>query len=333
MMKGDAMQQDYLPAAVALANSGELAERVAALRKRLSSCDICPHHCAINRLAGEVGRCGVGAQAHIASICDHHGEEPVLSGTAGAGTVFVAGCNLRCCYCQNHQISQQDVTAFPAYSMDALAAAYLDLQARGCHNLDWVSPSHVVPQLVEALALAIPRGCRLPVVYNSNGYDDVSTLRTLDGIVDIYLPDLKYADAGVAQQLSAAPNYPAIALAAIREMYRQVGDLHLDEQGVARRGLIVRHLVLPHNLAGTREALRRLAEKVSPTVTVSLMAQYYPVHRAAETSSLMRTITAEEYDEALDAFADAGLENGWAQELQQAPEHYRPDFRDEHPFE
>ncbi|HEY3376101.1 MAG TPA: radical SAM protein [Armatimonadota bacterium] len=268
----------------------------------------------------------------MASICDHHGEEPVLSGTRGAGTVFVAGCNLRCVYCQNHQISQTALDAYPAYTSEELAAGFLQLQRQGCHNLDWVSPSHVVPQLVEALALAIEQGCRLPVVYNSNGYDQLSTLALLDGVIDIYLPDLKYADAGTAQRLSAAPGYPDIAIAAIREMYRQVGALSLDAAGIARRGVVVRHLVLPHNLAGSRDALRRLAEEVSQEITVSLMAQYYPTHRAAEIPELSRTITAAEYDEALDAFAEAGLENGWAQELHDAPESYRPDFQEEHPF-
>jgi len=320
------------PVAVRLAASGELSARVEALRARLAACDLCPHACGVDRLTGEVGRCRTGALAHIASVCDHHGEEPVLSGAGGAGTVFVAGCNLRCVYCQNHQISQQAISAFPVYTPEQLADAFLDLQARGCRNLDWVSPTHVVPQLVEALALAIPRGLRLPVVYNSNGYDSIDTLRLLDGIIDIYLPDLKYTDASPATRFSGVPGYPDIALTAIREMYRQVGDLELDAEDIARRGVIVRHLVLPNNLAGTREALRRLAEEVSPTITVSLMAQYYPTHRAERVPELARTITAEEYEDALDAFADAGLENGWAQELDEAPESYRPDFDVEHPF-
>jgi putative pyruvate formate lyase activating enzyme len=191
----------------------------------------------------------------------------------------------------------------------------------------------VVPQLVEALALAIDGGLCLPVVYNSNGYDSVPVLQQLDGIVDIYLPDLKYADGEVAGRLSGAPDYPDAAMAAIREMYRQVGELVLDEDDIARRGVVVRHLVLPHHLAGSHEILRRLAEEVSPTITVSLMAQYYPTHRAAGVPELTRTITVDEYEDALDAFAGAGLENGWAQEVQTAAEHYRPDFREEHPFE
>lgn len=320
------------PRAIHLAASGELSARAQQLRARLTLCDICPHACGINRLAGEVGRCHTGALTHVAAACDHHGEEPVLSGSNGAGTLFVAGCNLRCVYCQNYQISQQKVAEVAPYSAEMLATAFLELQERGCHNLDWVSPSHVVPQLVEALAIAIPLGLRLPVVYNSNGYDSLMTLAALDGVVDIYLPDLKYGDAGTAQRLSGAPDYPDIAIAAIREMYRQVGDLSLDEHGLARRGVIVRHLVLPNNLSGTREILSRLAEEVSPSITVSLMAQYYPTHGAAKEASLTRTITADEYDDALEAFADAGLENGWAQELFEASNAYRPDFTSEHPF-
>lgn len=311
----------------------KISARAEALLHHLERCDICPHNCGVNRLAGEIGRCGIGARARVASACDHHGEEPALSGTRGSGTVFVACCNLRCLFCQNHQISQGKLNEYPESTREELAAAYLRLQALGCHNLNWVSPSHVVPQLVDGLAAAVAGGFSLPVVYNSNSYDSLSTLELLDGIVDIYLPDFKYADGDVARRLSAAPDYPAHALAAIREMYRQVGDLEIDDDGIARRGVIVRHLVLPDDLSGTREVLRLLADEVSSTITVSLMAQYYPTHRAHTVPSLARTITAAEYDAALDAFADAGLENGWAQEPLEAPETYRPDFDEAHPFE
>lgn len=324
-------ERDMQPLVTAL-SAAMLAERVSVLRGRLSACDLCPHACGVNRLAGEVGRCRVGAEARIASICDHHGEEPAISGARGSGTVFVAGCNLHCAFCQNHQISQGRLEGYPAYTPTALADVYLELQQRGCHNLNWVSPTHVTAQLLEALALAIPRGFALPIVYNSNGYDSLTALAALDGVVDIYLPDVKYADTEVARRLSGAPDYPDVALTAIREMYRQVGPLVLDDDGIARRGVIVRHLVLPNNLSGTRECLRRLAEEVSPEITVSLMAQYYPTYHALATLELARILTAAEYEDALDAFDDAGLENGWAQELQDAPDSYRPDFRDEHPF-
>jgi len=311
----------------------ELQHRVRTLRERLEACDLCPHHCGVNRLAGAVGRCRAGALARIASACDHHGEEPAISGRHGSGTVFAAGCNLRCVFCQNHQISQGNLQQYPEQTAVEIAETFLHLERLGCHNLNWVSPTHIVPQLVEALAIAVDRGLHLPVVYNSNGYDSVSVLQLLDGIVDIYLPDLKYADGAVAARLSGAPGYPDAAIAAIGEMYRQTGDLVLDENDVARRGVIVRHLVLPNDLAGSRTILRRLAEEVSLTITVSLMAQYYPAHHAVSLPELSRTITVEEYEEALDDFANAGLENGWAQEVQSTHAHYRPDFTEDHPFE
>ncbi len=311
----------------------ELALRAGILREMLRCCTLCPHRCGVNRLAGELGRCRTGARARVASSCAHHGEEPCLSGERGAGTIFLAGCNLQCVYCQNHQISQGDLTAFPEVSAEQLADIMLHLQEIGCQNLDWVSPTHVVPQLVGALALARAKGLNLPVVYNSNGYEELATLQLLEGIVDIYLPDLKYADTAAAAQYSAAPGYPDIALRAIREMYRQVGGLAVNAAGVATRGVIVRHLVLPHNIAGSRTALRRLAEEVSPDITVSLMAQYYPTHRALKYPELARQLTAAEYEAALDAFADAGLENGWAQDVATAPDSYQPDFTRETPFE
>lgn len=315
-----------------LATADKLREQAHMLWQRLATCDICPHQCGVNRLQGEIGRCGVGRLARVASFCDHHGEEPVLSGTRGAGTVFLAGCNLHCVYCQNHQISQPEMQTAPEYSCEALAEVYLALQQQGCHNLAWVSPTHLVPQLVDALLIAMQHGFQLPVVYNTNGYDQVDTLHLLRGMIEIYLPDLKYADPTVAMQLSGAPNYPDVAMLAIQEMYRQVGNLTLDDNGLARQGVIVRHLVLPNGLAGTRAILQRLADEVSPTITVSLMAQYYPTHHAKIMSLLQRTITVAEYDEALEAFTEAGLENGWAQELQSAPENYQPDFNETHPF-
>ena len=322
-----------LPAAVLLAKSGELSDRVKQLLLRLEDCDICPHLCRVNRLKGDIGKCGIANLAQVAASCAHHGEEPVLSGKNGAGNVFLTGCNLRCCYCQNYQISSPGRDDFPSYNADALAAIFLELQAEGCHNISWVSPSHVVPQLLAALEVAISQGLLLPLVYNSNGFDSLSTLKLLDGVVDIYLPDYKYADHRVAARLSGADNYPDIALQAIVEMFRQVGPLIIDENGLAKRGLIVRHLVLPGGLSGSRRALKRLADEISPDITVSLMAQYYPASHARGMPELARTITVSEYEEALDAFADSGLENGWAQELSEAPDYYQPDFHQANPFE
>ncbi len=257
----------------------------------------------------------------------------MLVGTEGSGTVFVAGCNLRCVFCQNFQISQGSLSAYPLCSPADLAKHFLALQHLGCHNLNWVSPTHVVPQLVEALVIAIDAGFRLPVVYNTNGYERLETLQLLEGIVDIYLPDLKYADERTAMRLSGGAGYPDVAIAAIREMYRQVGSLACDAADIARRGVIVRHLVLPHGLAGTAQALTRLAAVVSTAVPVSLMAQYYPLHHAHALPELAHTLTPREYSAALAAFEESGLEEGWAQELAEAPISYRPDFTAVHPFE
>jgi putative pyruvate formate lyase activating enzyme len=314
----------------------KLQEIADGLTERLKACDICPHRCGVNRLRGDIGRCGIGAQCRVASWCDHNGEEPAISGTQGSGTIFAAGCNLKCVYCQNYQISQGEIGKYDTYSAQKLADIMLELQERGCHNINLVSPTHVMPQFVSALALAVRDGLNLPVVYNSNGYDNVDVLNQLDDVVDIYLPDLKYADSAIATELSSASNYPDIAIAAIGEMYRQKGALVTDDNDIAISGVIVRHLVLPGNLSGSREILSRLADEVSPDITVSIMAQYFPTHRAIEYEQfpLHRTITADEYEEAIDAFADAGLENGWAQELSEAPENYQPDFDKEiHPFE
>jgi putative pyruvate formate lyase activating enzyme len=306
------------------------------LMARLGACDICPHRCGVNRLQGETGLCGVGVECRVASWCCHNGEEPAISGTQGSGTIFAAGCNMKCVFCQNYQISQGNIDKYEAYSIEKMADIMLQLQTKGCHNINLVSPTHVMPQFASALAKAYRDGLNIPVVYNSNGYDNIDVLNQLCDVVDIYLPDLKYADSTIARELSGAPGYPDIAISAIKEMYRQKDSLITSEDGIAISGVIVRHLVLPGNLAGSRAILSRLANEVSPDITVSIMAQYFPAHHAYEYTRypLQRTITADEYDEAIDAFADAGLENGWAQELTEAPENYKPDFdREEHPFE
>ncbi len=321
------------PSYLNLLETGELDRRVERLLELLNSCVACPRNCRVKRLGGMRAICETGRWAEVASWCDHHGEEPCISGTRGSGTVFFAHCNLSCLYCQNHEISQEWPAGQGAKTAEELADIYLDLQERGVHNLNWVSPSHVAPQAVEALALAARRGLRLPVVYNSNGYDSVATLRLLDGIADIYLPDLKYGDGPTANELSKAVGYVPNAQAAIQEMWRQVGPLQLDDDGVARRGLLVRHLVLPNGLSQTGEVLRFLAREVSPQVAVSLMAQFHPSHQAAGHPLLQRTVSAGEYARALRGFEAAGLSEGYLQELD-AHEHYLPDFsRNGHPFE
>jgi len=321
------------PAYLPLLESGELARRAEALLERLQPCVVCPHHCRVKRLEDREAVCRTGRYAEVASWCLHRGEEPCLSAGGGSGTVFFAHCNLDCLFCQNVQISQRWAHRSAVKSPRQLAEIYLDLQRQGASNLNWVSPSHVVPQAVEALLLAAERGLRLPVVYNSNGYDDTDTLRLLDGVVDLYLPDLKYGDEGPASELSHAVGYVANAQAALKEMWRQVGPLQTDDDGLATRGLLVRHLVLPGGLSGTARVLRFLAESLGPRAAVSLMAQYYPAGGASDHPHLGRTLSRAEWESALEALDATGLEEGYVQDLT-APESYRPDFdRDGHPFE
>jgi putative pyruvate formate lyase activating enzyme len=258
----------------------------------------------VDRVAGEVGVCRIGRRAVVASYGPHFGEEAPLVGSRGSGTIFFSGCNLRCLFCQNSDISQSREGA--EVSPERLAAVMLDLQRQGCHNLNFVTPTHVVPQLLEAVELAAGEGLRLPLVYNCGGYESLATLRLLDGVVDIYMPDAKYDDAAVGERLSGAPNYPAVNRAALAEMHRQVGDLALDERGVAVRGLLVRHLVLPENLAGTAGIMAFLGE-LSRNTYVNVMAQYRPCHRAYQEPILGRRPTPEEYAAALRAAREAGL--------------------------
>ncbi len=329
MVKMNAVPPKY----ISLYHSGELKRRVDRLNKRLAACDICPRECGVNRLEGETKFCHSGRRPIVASVCDHHGEEPVLSGRRGSGTIFLGNCNLRCLYCQNYLISQDwEQQRHNETSCQRLAEQMLSLQELGCHNINLVSPSHFVPQLVEGLVYAVPLGLKIPLVYNSNSYDSMKTLVELDGIIDIYLPDLKYADDKWAGKLSQAKGYVAIARSAIREMWRQVGRLELDEEGVARKGVIVRHLILPNGLAGSEQSLKWLAEEVSADVALSLMSQYYPRHRAPRVPLLSRTISKEEYAAAFKVMAEMGLKSGWVQGMG-SPRHYLPDFDGEgHPF-
>ncbi len=300
----------------------------------MASCDICPRECHVNRLENKRGFCHSGYLPIVSTVCAHHGEEPAISGSKGSGTVFFGNCNMRCVYCQNYQISQ-DWKKQKSKEMDfhKLAEGMLYLQDElGCHNINFVSPSHFIPQLVRAVLEAVPLGLHIPLVYNSSGYDSVASLKELDGIISVYLPDLRYASDRWARKFSHARHYVTHARAAIKEMYRQVGDLVMDESGVAQRGLIVRHLILPNRIAGSEESLPWLAREVSPTVTVSIMAQYYPSHEAQRQRLLSRTISQAEYDEVLKLLDEVGLENGWVQEMG-AAENYLPDFeREGHPF-
>jgi len=322
------------PGYITLYGSGELEQRAKALEARLTSCDICPRECHVNRMGGELGFCRTAYLPPVSTVCAHHGEEPAISGSRGSGTVFFGNCNMRCVYCQNFQISQ-DRTGQHASEIDfhTLAEEMLRLQDTGCHNINFVSPSHLVPQLVRALLEAVPMGLRLPLTYNTSGYDSIKSLRELDGIIDIYLSDLRYASEKWAKRFSRAPDYVLKARAAIKEMHRQVGNVVLDDAEVARKGLIVRHLILPNRLADSEESLTWLIRDVSTEITVSIMSQYYPAHRAPRIPLLSRTISIPEYEEVVELINRLGIENGWLQEID-APENYLPDFEQAgHPFE
>lgn len=292
------------PAYLALAESGALASRVEAAYRRMEACDICPHCCGVNRPVGELGVCRTGEQAVVSSAGPHFGEERPLVGRHGSGTIFFAWCSLRCRYCQNASISQRGEGA--PVTPEALAETMLALQHRGCHNINFVTPSHVVPQILAATQIAAQRGLRIPLLYNTGGYDRLETLALLDGVFDIYMPDMKYTDTEVAARYSGVDDYPAINQAAVREMHRQVGDLALDERGIAQRGLLVRHLVLPEGLAGTGEIVRFLAA-LSADTYLNVMAQYRPCYEAYDLPPLDRPLTAAEYGEAVRTALDAGL--------------------------
>ena len=324
----------FEPGYIALYRSGELKRRADALETRLASCDICPRECRVNRLEGERGFCRSGYLPVVASVCSHLGEEPAVSGTRGSGTVFFGNCNLRCVYCQNHQISQpRTKRSFAELDFRTLAERIIYLQDElGCHNINFVSPSHLVPQLVRTVLEAVPLRLHLPLVYNTSSYDSLGSLRELDGIIDIYLADLRYASDKWARKFSRAVGYTGHARAAIREMYRQVGGLVLDDAGIARKGLIARHLVLPNGLAGSEESLTWLADEVSPAVTVSIMSQYHPSHRALRIPALARRLTTAEYSGVMGLVERLGLENGWVQDMGSS-DSYLPDFtHDGHPF-
>lgn len=286
---------------------------------------LCPWQCMVDRLHGKTGRCRAGNVLRIAKAIAHHGEEPVISGMRGSGTIFFSYCNLSCCFCQNYQISQQGLGADS--TIEELAQAMIGLQKQGCHNINLVSPSHYLPFIVLALDLAATRGLHIPVVYNSNGYEALDVVRLLDSIVDVYLPDIKYGDDEAAATLSGARSYTAVSQAAIDEMFRQTGYLSVDDEGIARRGTIIRHLVLPAGLSGTEIVLKTIRNRYGRFAPVSLMAQYTPCHHAAQFPELTRRLSRQEYEKALSIFESLGFEYGWTQEYDRLDESFVPDFR------
>jgi putative pyruvate formate lyase activating enzyme len=285
----------------------ELGPRVERARKLLQSCTACPRSCKVNRLEDKFAVCKTGRHAVVSSHFPHHGEEDCLRGWRGSGTIFFTGCNLRCVFCQNFDISWQ-LRGTPAPPRE-LAAMMLELQAQGCHNINFVTPEHVVPQIVEALPFAIEGGLSLPLVYNTSAYDSMESLALLDGLVDIYMPDFKYWDSEMARKYSRAPDYPQVARRAIKEMHRQVGDLVIAHNGLARRGLLIRHLVMPEDVAGTRAVMQWIADELSPETFVNVMAQYHPAGKVSRSdhAEINRRVTPAEFERALDAAWHAGL--------------------------
>jgi putative pyruvate formate lyase activating enzyme len=307
----------------------EIMSRAQEARKISKSCRLCPRACGVDRTAGETGYCGAGAKPTIAAALPHFGEEPPLSGKGGAGTIFFSRCNLRCVYCQNYQTSQGDVGT--VVSPLQLSEMMLDLQEKDCSSIEPVSPSHHLPGLLDALAIVADQGLDLPVVYNTNGYESPETLDLLDGIVDIYLPDLKYAHDTAALRYSDVTDYVDIARKAILKMHDQVGNLVVDVHGRGIRGMILRQLVLPENLAGTAETLGWVRENLPRTITISLMAQFSPLHKSREFREMNRRLSKAEYDDAVDLAWELGFENVFVQDLD-SQDHGIPDFQLDKPF-
>ncbi len=303
------MSPNYLK----LYQDGRLKRRIEEGYHLLESCRLCPRNCGVNRLKEEKGFCKSGKNPVIASWNSHFGEEPPISGYRGSGTIFFTHCTLSCSFCQNYPISQ--LGEGNEESVNSLSSLMLSLQNKGCHNINLVTPTHFVPQILKAVLLAIPKGLEIPLVYNTSGYEALKTLKLLDGVIDIYLPDFKYGSDEQGKIYSAVPDYFSKTKLALKEMHRQVGDLQMDKEGIAKKGLLIRHLVLPNSLAKSETVLKFIAEKISKNTYISIMAQYFPANRALRIPELNRRITREEYAKVL-AFANSlGLNNVLQQEI------------------
>ena len=293
------------PAYLRTYERGLLKEKVEKAYSLLTSCTLCPRKCGVDRISGETGTCKTAKLAWVSSYNSHFGEEGPLVGTHGSGTIFFTHCNLLCLFCQNFDISHQGEGQ--QITDNELAGIMLDLQNQGCHNINFVTPSHVVPQILSAVEIAVKHGLSVPLVFNTGGYDRITTLKLIDGVFDIFMPDIKFWYSEVAETTCQAGDYPEVARKAINEMHRQVGDLQVDDAGIARRGLIIRHLVLPNGLAGTREIMRFIAQHISPDSYVNLMSQYRPCGRVAEVKGLNRHLLPEEYQLAVKAAQQEGI--------------------------
>jgi putative pyruvate formate lyase activating enzyme len=280
--------------------------------KLLESCCICPRKCGVNRLKDEKGFCKTGIKPRICSYMPHHGEEPPISGTQGSGTIFFSYCNMACVYCQNYEFSQSGQGR--EVDSEELAKSMLELQKIGCHNINLVTPTHVMPQILKALESAINKGLKIPLVYNTGGYELAEIIKLLDGIVDIYLPDMRYGDGNTAVRYSSAPDYPKYNWEAVKEMHKQVGVAEIDDKGIIKKGIIIRHLVLPNNISGTDKIMKFISEEISKDTYISLMSQYCPYYKASQFKEISRRITSQEYEEAKQLMNKHGLYNGWIQE-------------------
>ncbi len=317
---------NFIPSYIKLLNSGELYRRSEEAYKNLLSCTSCPRNCKVDRVNGEYGICTSGHLPVVSSYTPHFGEEPVLSGTRGAGNIFFGNCNLKCIYCQNFEISQNPkAERNNEVSHERLAEIMLELQNKNCHNIGLVSPTHFSATILKSIYLAAEKKLNLPIIYNTNGYDSVEMLKLYDSVVDIYLPDFKYGNSEYAKKYSLVDNYFEKAKEAIKEMFRQVGDELVYDGDMVVRGLIIRHLILPNDLSETEKVFKFIAEELSPNVHISLMSQYYPANKSYKDILINRALRKSEYERALHLLDKYGLQNGWTQEMESA-ESYHPDF-------
>lgn len=301
-----------LPVYLRADQDGTLRQLVEKTFEMLESCTICPRKCKVNRLKGQKGFCKTGLQPRVYSFLPHYGEEPPITGKSGSGTIFFSYCTMACAYCQNYEFSQ--LGKGKEVATKDLASFMLQLQESGCHNLNLVTPTHVMPQILEALTFAIPQGLKIPIVYNTSGYELPEIIKLLAGVVDIYLPDMRYADNRMAIKYSSAPDYPLYNQEAIKEMHSQVGGLKINDKGIIERGLIIRHLVLPNHISGTEKIMEFIAQNLSKETYIGLMGQYLPCYKADKIKEISRRITTLEYEEACAAMEKYGLFNGWVQE-------------------
>lgn len=307
------------PSYLELHRNGGLRKRIQEAQSLLESCCLCPRKCGVNRIKDKKGFCRTGSRARVYSYGPHSGEEPPISGQRGSGTIFFSGCNMSCVYCQNYKFSQLNPEDKEMES-EELAQLMLELQKSGCHNINLVTPTHILPQILEALSLAISGGLRLPLVYNTSGYELPEVISLLDRIVDIFLPDMRYADNEMSERYSKTLYYPESNRAAIIRMYQQVGNAQINQQGLIEKGLIIRHLVLPDNIAGTEKIMNFIAQEVSISTHISLMSQYLPCYKAGEFPEINRRISEQEYTQAEEDMLKSGLYNGWGQETKGSEE-------------